>query len=259
MPHAFRPPIRKKPDMSATPLTINRYQRLLIIVAVVDVLLMLLFPPFNDVPLAFGTLPNFAGFHPLLSVWGVKPIATDLLTIQLFFVLANALAAFLCLQGEANRNFGYMGGIAWFTVINAAIVFLFPPFEPYPGLFRAAESSFDSFNFILGGRVSRPIFVPLLYLECVFIAVNALTLWLLFNTVRRGNDARRARREKLLELAEGLDDEELDHLTADMERKSHPSSRAVEQQAGRKGERRRRQDPDYHGPERRKGNDRRHR
>lgn len=245
--------------MPTSPLSINRYQRLLIIVAVVDILLMLLFPPFNDVPLAFGSLPNFSGFHPLISLWGVKPVATDLLSIQLFFVTANALAAFLCLQGEAHRNFGYMGGIAWFTAINTAIIFLFPPFEPYPGMFKSAGSSFDSFNFILGGRVSRPIFVPLLYLECVFIAVNALTLWLLFNTVRRGNDARRARREKLMELADGLNDEQLDHLTADMERKSHASGDPTAHEAGRKGERRRRQDPNYRGPERRKGRDRRHR
>jgi hypothetical protein len=245
--------------MPAPPLTINRYQRLLIIVAIVDVLVILLFPPFNDVPLARGSLPNFSGFHPLISLWGVKPVATDLLSIQLFFVLANTLAAFLFLQGEAGRNFGYATGIAWFTVVNGAIILLFPPFEPYPGMFRSAGSSFDSFNFILGNRVSRPIFVPLLYLECVFIAVNALTLWLLFNTVRRGNDAQRARREKLLELAEGLDDEELDHLTADMERKGRAAGSEEAHEAGRKGERRRGNDPGYRGPERRRGRDRRHR
>ena len=238
---------------------VNRYQRLLIIVAVVDVLVMLLFPPFNDVPLARGALPNFNGFHPLISLWGVKPIATDLLSIQIFFVLANALAAFLCLQGETGRNFNYAVGIGWFTAVNFALILLFPPFEPYAGLFRSAGSSFDSFNFILGNRVSRPIFVPLLYLECVFIAVNALTLWLLFNTVRRHDDARRARREKLLELADGLDDEQLDELTARLQQRVRPAVDDMPAHAaGRKGERRHRRDPDYRGPERRRGKDRRH-
>ena len=239
---------------------VNRYQRLLLIIAVVDVLVMMLFPPFNDVPLARAALPSFNGFHPLISLWGVKPIATDLLSIQIFFVAANALAAFLCLQGETGRSFNYAAGIGWFAAVNVALILLFPPFEPYAGLFRAAGSTFDSFNFILGNRVSRPIFVPLLYLECVFIAVNALTLWLLFNTVRRHDDARRARREKLLELADGLDDQQLEELTARLQQRTRPSAEPTPAPAtGRKGERRHRNDPNYRGPERRRGKDRRYR
>jgi hypothetical protein len=243
--------------MPSKPLTINRYQRLMLIVAAVDVLVMLLFPPFNDVPLARGMLPSFDGFHPLIARWGEKPLATDLLSIQLFFVGANALAAFLLLQGEPGKAIAYSAGIAWFTAVNAAIVFLFPPFEPYPAIYGSLGSTFDSFNFILGNRVSRPIFVPLLYLECVFIAVNALTLWLLFNTVRRHDDARRAKRARLIELSETLDDSELDRLTAELGRQAAATPAPTGAQIGRKGERRRGADPLYRGPERRRGRDRR--
>lgn len=242
--------------MPKATLTINRYQRLLIVVAFVDILVMLLFPPFKEFSLALGVPPAFDGFHPLLGRWGQKPIDGDLLTIQLFFVLTNGLAAFLFLRGESGKPFNYTIGIAGFVGANAAVVLLFPPFEPYPGLFRSVGSTFDSFNFILGGRVGRPIFAPMLYLECVFIAVNALTLWLLFNTVRRTDDAGRAKREKLLALADDLDDQQIDRLTSEIRGQSSPKP-AAKKEIGRKTERRRGANPNYRGPERRKGVDRR--
>lgn len=246
--------------MTTPPPGINRYQRLVIVVAIVDVLVMLLFPPFNDVPLARGMLPSFDGFHPLIAKFGKQPIASEMLTIQLFFVLANALAAFLVLRGEPGKSFNYTAGIAWITAVSAAVILLFPPFEPYPSLYGKGISSFDSFNFVFGDRVSRPIYVPLLYLECVFILINALTVWLLFNTVKRHEDARRASREKLLEIADRMDDRELAALTEQLARNrvqhDKPTPRD-EPDLGRGPERRRRQDPNYRGPERRASRDRR--
>ena len=40
----------------------NKYQRLVIAAAVINMLVMLLFPPFLSQPLAKGTLPGFDGF-----------------------------------------------------------------------------------------------------------------------------------------------------------------------------------------------------
>ncbi len=241
----------------------NQYQRLVAIAAVINIMLMMLFPPFNELPLARGALPSFDGFHPLVARFGLKPIATDLLSIQIFFVIANALAAFLCLRNEPGKRlpeFRYERAIGIFVVVNAAVVLLFPPFEPYPSLLRSVGSSFDSFNFILGNRVSRPIFVPLLYLECVFIAVNALSMWLLFNTVKRKHDERRAQREQLLQLAEDMDEEELAQLTSEMGQQyqyRHANKGKKKDALGRKQERRVWNDPKCPGPERRRGRDRR--
>ncbi|MGE4449291.1 MAG: hypothetical protein AB7E15_13440, partial [Azospira sp.] len=68
----------------------NKYQRLVCIVALLDLLLMVLFPPFNNTPLARGALNSFDGFYPLLTQLGHKPIHQELLTLQLMFVAANA-------------------------------------------------------------------------------------------------------------------------------------------------------------------------
>lgn len=244
--------------MTNPPAAINRYQRLVIVVAIVDVLVMLLFPPFNDVPLARGMLPSFDGFHPLIAKFGRQPIAGDMLTIQLFFVIANALAAFLLLRGEPGKSFNYTAGIAWITAASAAVILLFPPFEPYPSLYGKDISSFDSFSFAFGDRVARPIYVPLLYLECVFILINALSVWLLFNTVKRHEDARRASRQKLIDIADRMDDNEIAALTDELARKgSRHGKPSDEADLGRGPERRLRQDPDYRGPERRASRERR--
>lgn len=220
----------------------NKYQRLIVAVAVVNVLVMLLFPPFNDVPLSLRVQPSFDGYFPLLGNLGQRTVNGELLTLQLLFVAVNALAAWLVLQNaerheaEATAPQRHLRAIGIFAAVNFAIVLLFPPFEPYAALTRPAGSTFDSFYFVFGSRVARPIFAPLLYLECVFVAINALALWLLFNAVRRREERRRTQAERASD---------------------HPLSDTAH--LGRGGERRHGASPRYHGPERRSGEDRRHR
>ena len=214
----------------------NKYQRLVLIVALLDALVMVLFPPFNNVPLTRGALPSFDGFYPLLTHLGKKPIHQVLLALQLMFVAANGLVAWLLLRQEQPQDiptFRYHRAIGLFAAVNLAIVFLFPPFEPYPSLLRqAASSGFESFYFVFGDRSQRPVFVPLLYLESVFVAVNALACWLLFNAVRRSEDAARRKVDEV-------------------------AARHVDAQLGRGEDRRQQADPDYHEEERRHG-ERRH-
>lgn len=229
----------------------NKYQRLVCIVALLDLLLMVLFPPFNNIPLARGALNSFDGFYPLLTQLGRKPIHQELLTLQLMFVAANALSAWLLLQQQEAHEiprFRYSRAIGLFTLVNLALICLFPPFEPYPSLLRqAATSGFDSFYFILGDRSRRPIFTPLLYLEVVLVVINALALWLLFNVVQRNEDATR---RKIIELAESLDDEALQALGEEMRQKvlAHKAAPTL----GR-GDDRRQAEQGHEGPERRQG------
>lgn len=230
----------------------NKYQRLVCIVALLDLLLMVLFPPFNNIPLARGALNSFDGFYPLLTQLGHKPIHQELLTLQLMFVAANALSAWLLLQQrEAHEipRFRYSRAIGLFTLVNLALICLFPPFEPYPSLLRqAATSGFDSFYFILGDRSQRPIFTPLLYLEVVLVVINALALWLLFNVVQRNEDATR---RKFIELAESLDEAALQALGEEMRQKvlAHKAAPTL----GR-GDDRRQAEQEREGAERRQGN-----
>lgn len=77
----------------------NKYQRL-VVVAVMNALLFVLFPPFTSQPLARGALPGFDGFYPLFTQLGRKPVFTTLLSLQLMFVGINTLAGWLVLQNR---------------------------------------------------------------------------------------------------------------------------------------------------------------
>jgi hypothetical protein len=239
----------------------NKYQRLVIVVAVINALVMVLFPPFNNQPLSKGMLPSFDGFYPLFSQLGHKPLYRELLTLQLMFVGVNTLSAWLVLQSKKHHDdipeFAFLQGIGWFLAINLAVIFAFPPFEPYQSLLRSQGSSFDSFYFVFGDRSQRPFFLPLLHLECFFVVVNALAFFLLFNAVKRGDEATR---KKIMELTEDLPDQTLLEIRAAIQHKieEHQTHDNESQPAlGRTSDRRYHNDPHYRGPERRKGHDRR--
>jgi hypothetical protein len=239
----------------------NKYQRLVVIVALINALIMILFPPFNSLPLARGMPGGFDGYHPILAALDGKPLNTALLSIQLMLVGANALAAWLVLQTKVHHDipsFRYAEGIGIFIAMNLAVIFLFPPFEPYQSLQKAAGSSFDSFYFIFGDRSRRPIFIPMLQLEVIWVAINALALWLLFNAVRRNDDVAR---EKILALARDLPDEQLEKITAEIQHRieehhAHELPHAAPAM-GRGPDRRHAEAGDFPGQERRTGHDRR--
>jgi hypothetical protein len=239
----------------------NKYQRLVIAIAAINALLMILFPPFNSQPLAKGMLPSFDGFYPLFAALGNKLLYRELLTLQLMFVGANTLTAWLVLQSKKHHDdipeFAFMQGIGCFLAINLAVIFTFPPFEPYQSLLRSAGSTFDSFYFIFGGRSKRPIYEPLLYLECFLIVINALVFMLLFNAVKRSDEATR---RNIIRLTEDLPDKTLLEIRQAIEHKieeHHSHDKPAQQPLGRASDRRHHNDPNYRGPERRKANNRR--
>lgn len=236
----------------------NKYQRLVIIVTLINALIMILFPPFNSRPFARGVPDSFDGFLPLTAALDDKPINTILLTLQLMFLGANALTAWLMLQTKKHHEdipvFRYVEGIACFVALNLALVFLFPPFEPYQSLEKHAGSTFDSFYFVFGDRSKRPFYIPLLQLEVMWIMINALAFWLLFNAVKRNDDAARM---KILALAETLPDEQLEKITAEIRHRIEEHHAHEQPAIGRGNDRRHQDDPAYPGPERRTGHDRR--
>lgn len=238
----------------------NKYQRLIVVVAAIDLLILVLVPPFQDIPLARGALPSLAGFFPLVVAYPTRPIFAELLALELIFVAANALTAWLKVRSQGSHDLPPIRigrGIAAFVAVNLGIVLLFPPYQQYNMLARDIGASFDSFYFVFGGRSARPLFGPLLYLEIIFIVINALAIYLLFNTVRRAADQRE---EALLTLADHLDPDALAHLTAEM--RAEAAAREVDRQLAhfgrREGERRQTTTPPSGAAERRDGNDRRH-
>lgn len=239
----------------------NKYQRVVVIVAAVNIALMLLFPPFLDNPIRRGAVPGFDGFYPLLTNLGAKRIHNPLLTMEVMFVVINALLAWLLLDrktaGGQPPEVRYMRAIGLFAVANLAVLFCFPPFETYSSLLKNEPSGFDGFYFIAGDKRHRNFFVPLLYLEITLVVVNALAVWLLFNTVQRAD---LLAKEKILELARSLPPEELAEVTRTLGYTPVPSAGGEgphAQHLGAGPDRRRYKDPRYRGPERRRGGDRR--
>lgn len=234
----------------------NRFQLVIVVVAAVNILLMLLFPPYLNNPLGLLTPRGFDGFYFFFAAPPNHPIQTDLLSIEILFVFANALAAWLGLadNGSAPSQAGITAGLVAFGVVDFAIVGLFPPFEAYQSMVRIPPVGFDGFYFIFGDKMHRPIFAPLLYLECILIAVDLLSAWLLLGIAGRQLSATD---EELLEIAHHLPPEKLAALENAMRHQSHAPNDEEEAQIGRHGDRRHHADPNYSGPERRHG-DRRH-
>lgn len=104
----------------------NKYQRLIITVAIIDLIVILLFPPFVERTLAINTFPTFDGFYFLLSELGRRPIDKTLLSMELLWIAANALSAWL-LVGSERRESSHAGGIGLFAFVNIAVICLFPP------------------------------------------------------------------------------------------------------------------------------------
>lgn len=168
----------------------NRYQKVVAIVAASDILLMLLFPPFLDNPIGRGTMKGFEGFYVYFMAPAGHVVHTDLLTIEIAFILVNALAAWLAFNTKAAHQHRLVtadlaGGVILFGVANFTLISLFPPFEPYSSLVRAMAPGFDGFYFLFGDKMHRKIYLPMFYLECVVVAVSLLVAWLMLTLIRR--------------------------------------------------------------------------
>lgn len=227
--------------------------------AAINILLLLLLPPFLDNPIQRGVPRSFEGFYFLFMAPAGRVIDEALLTLEILFVVINAMTAWLVLahRGEGKAHLDEMAaarGLLLFGAANLTLIFLFPPFEPYASVVRMARlEGFDGFYFVFGDKRSRHIFMPLLYLEVIFVAINLLIAWLTFGLIRGGMSATD---EQLIEVAHHIAPERVDALIHVLEEEAAAKA-APDSQLGRHTERRRGPDPRYRGPERRKG-DRRH-
>ena len=238
----------------------NKYQRIVVIVAAVNIAIMLLFPPFLDNPLRRGVFPSFEGFYPILSMLGAKRIHNELLTLQIMFVAINGLIAWLLLDRPPVKgvlpDIRYMRAIGLFLVANLAVLLAFPPFESYPSMVKFEAPYFDGFYFALGDKRQRNFFIPLLYMEVILVVANAMIVWLLFNSVKR---TELFARERILELAQALPPEQFAEVSKTLGYNAIQPANGHEHDPhlGTGPDRRRYRDPRYRGPERRKSSDRR--
>jgi len=167
----------------------NRQQAIALCIAAANLALALAFPPYDFLSLAQGNVPTFGGFHFYGSAPANALLNRNFLTLEVIVVLINAGIAWLLLRDGATRAGRHISrgqrGVLWLMAFNLVLVLLFPPFENYYAITKAALPSFDGFYFLFDNNAQRQIVATLLYIEVALVLINGGLLWLLFAD-RRG-------------------------------------------------------------------------
>ena len=157
-------------------------QTTVLIVAAINIAIVLLFPPHDSLSMWRGGTPTFDAFYFTFTRVYNKQTNGDLLTLELLWVLINAAVGWLLARnhrpGEALMS--RRAATLVFVILNLAVVLLFPPFENYASTTRMSGTWFDGFYFVFGDKWHRRFYVPLLYLEVLWVLINGAVLWLLF-------------------------------------------------------------------------------
>src|SRR5712692_7459230 len=165
----------------------NKFQLTVLIAALANLALLLLFPPFDSQSLLRTGPASFDAFYPAFDAPANATLNSGLLYLEIFSVLINAVLAWLLLQAAPQQpsrpRVRWENVLQWLVIADLLLILLFPPFETQP------DRAFAGFRFALGGNVQRGIFLPFLFLELFFLALNAAALWLAFGLVARWDEA----------------------------------------------------------------------
>ena len=158
----------------------NRYQTVTLIVAAVNLLLILLFPPYDYLS-AHNNVPHFDGFLPAFGDHPNRVMNKDFLSIEIFTVLVNAAIAWVLLSGRARlrRRLDRQNLVLLGVALNLLLALLFPPFQDHYTTSKALLPAFDGFYFVFGDNSGRVVVAAMLWIEVIFILLNGAMLWLL--------------------------------------------------------------------------------
>lgn len=153
----------------------------------------MLFPPYDYASLQRGNIPTFDGFYFAFGQHHNRVINANFLTLEVLVVLINASIAWLLLRPRTkateksgpggNRNQRIVLGL---LSMNLVLMILFPPFENFTAITKAALPTFEGFYFIFGDNSVRQIVTPILYIELALALINGGLLWLLFRDKTAG-------------------------------------------------------------------------
>jgi hypothetical protein len=160
----------------------SKSQAILLSIAAANLALMLLFPPYNSAVIGVRGVTTFDAFYFFFDTHSNRVVDTDLLLLEMYWVFANGAIGWLLLRNYPSNNRRLSGRLIILigVVVNLALVYLFPPFENYASTLRLSGSYFDGFYFLFGDKWHRRLFVPLLYLETLWVLINGAVLWLCF-------------------------------------------------------------------------------
>ena len=166
----------------------NRYQAITLVIAVANLLLAFLFPPFDYISPARSNVPTFEGFAFAFDEHPGRVINSSFLQIEAFVILINAAIGWLLLKdrpgAQVVRKIDWQRVVLFGVGINLLLALLFPPMENYYAVTRAALPSFDGFYFLFGEHGQRTIVTAILYIEVFIILINGTLLYLLFRNTK---------------------------------------------------------------------------
>jgi heme/copper-type cytochrome/quinol oxidase subunit 2 len=161
----------------------NKRQTIALAIAVADLVLVLLFPPFDYLSLQHGNVATFDGFYFAFGAHPNRAINSDFLTLEVIVLLINAcIAGLLLRERPLARKIGgnrYQRGVLWVTAINLIVALLFPPFENYKAISHATVPTFEGFYFVLADNSQRQLVSTILDIEIALMLANGGLLWLL--------------------------------------------------------------------------------
>lgn len=164
----------------------NNAQRIALLLAAANLALALCFPPYDYVSILLGNIATFDGFFFAFADHPNSVVNANFLALEIIVILINACIALLLLRTPPARQLKRPGGnrrqraVLTLVAINLVLIMLFPPFEVFSAISKAALPTFEGFHFVFGNNSMRQIVSSILYLEASLVIINGALLWLLF-------------------------------------------------------------------------------
>ena len=164
----------------------NTAQRIALVVAVANLALLVIFQPYDYISLQRGNIPTFDGFYFAFGAHPNRVMNANFLALELIVVAINACIALLLLRDPPLRASRNPGGnrrqriVLGLVAVNLVLILLFPPFEYFSAITKAALPTFEGFYFLFGDNSQRQLITAILYIEVALVVINGGLLWVLF-------------------------------------------------------------------------------
>lgn len=162
----------------------NRNQAIALAIAAVNIIFIVLFPPFDVYSIAPRQMPVFGGFDFYFNRNQYMVVNTSVLILELVVVLINAGIAWLLLGAKrtqiTRRRISLQNATLLAVAVNLVVILLFPPFESVFAMTKATLPTFEGFYFIFTRQSNHVIVTTVLYLEVIFVLINGALFWLIF-------------------------------------------------------------------------------
>lgn len=112
----------------------NHKQKIALWIGLVNLAIILLFPPFDSFSFTDTKALIFAGFQLVFVRGSNEVINSDVLFLEIVVLLVNVSVAWLLLRDVRHalgtrRHFNFQNAILLMVAANLTVILLFPPFE----------------------------------------------------------------------------------------------------------------------------------